>query len=332
MSTDIVGWDIGGAHLKAVALDADGTATTYQQPTPLWLGLEHLQRGIEAILARIPDWRTCRHAITMTGELVDLFSDREQGVAALIDAFCQHVPSNAVSVFAGDEGFLPTNEVRSEHTAHIASANWLATALLAASHAEQALLIDIGSTTTDLIVIHQGRPEVRGRTDTERLRHQELVYTGIARTSLMAEHFATTADVYRLTGELPEHADQMPTADGGEKSPGASARRLARLLGADAHLAPPSDWRTLAHYFRHQQLHTIQQAVDRQLSRGLLDAGAGFIGAGAGRFLVQELARRLDRPYQDFLDLLPMPRNSDDFDPADCAPAAAVACLLKRDS
>src|SRR6267154_2542532 len=53
------------------------------------------------------------------------------------------------------------------------------------------------------------------------------------RIPLMAEHFATTADVYRLTGELDERHDQHPSADSAEKTLAGSARRLARMIGRD---------------------------------------------------------------------------------------------------
>ena len=58
------------------------------------------------------------------------------------------------------------------------------------------------------------------------------------RIPLMAEHFATTADVYRLTGELDERHDQHPSADGAEKTLPGSARRLARMIGRDARERP----------------------------------------------------------------------------------------------
>ena len=103
----------------------------------------------------------------------------------------------------------------------------------------------------------------RGRDDASRLVAGELVYTGVVRTPLMAlarrgrhssgewvplmaEYFATTADVYRLTGQLPEGADQHPAADGGEKTGPASARRLARMIGRDSESAPLAAWRELA--------------------------------------------------------------------------------------
>jgi probable H4MPT-linked C1 transfer pathway protein len=172
---------------------------------------------------------------------------------------------------------------------------------------------------------------------------EELVYTGVTRTPvmvlansipfagqqqrLMAEFFATAADVHRLTGELPDDADQHDTADGRGKTVEESAARLARMLGRDLGSAEIAAWRELARYLAASQRRLVQDAMDRALSRGLLPAGTPVIGAGVGRFLLPEIARRLNRPYRDFADLM-------QGDPAlrewaaRAAPAAAVAGLL----
>jgi len=359
MAIELIGWDIGGAHLKAAALEDGRVVSALQQPCPLWLGLEHFHAAARAILDALPPAPGCRHAVTMTGELVDLFANREAGVFGLLRALGEQVPPASIRVFAGPKGFLPAEKVQAEDVPAIASANWLATGYCASSKLEQALLVDIGSTTTDLLVLRGGKVLTQGYTDCERLRHGELVYSGAVRTSLMAlsptaplagewtgvmaEHFATTADVYRLTGELPAHADQSATADGADKSLVASARRIARLLGRDVESADNGTWQRLAGYFRERQLALLADACHRQLSRGLLTQEAPFIGAGVGRFLVQELARRLRHPYLDFADLFPArapippkpnaaqglpcgyPQPTHTL--ADCAPAVAVACL-----
>ena len=56
-----------------------------------------------------------------------------------------------------------------------------------------------------------------------------------------------------------------------------------------------------------------------------------LVGAGVGRFLVRELAGRLQRPYLDFSALFLMSTRQNDFRIADCGPAAAVACLALRE-
>ncbi|QSA96738.1 hydantoinase/oxoprolinase family protein [Methylococcus sp. EFPC2] len=346
MQIDRIGWDIGGAHLKAAGLANGVVVAVAQRPCPLWRGLDHLHAAAASIVEELAPAAGCRHVLTMTGELVDLFEHREQGVLGLLAAMREHCPVEQLSVFAGPQGFLPAAEVDARHVAAIASANWLATGLYAAGRIASGLLVDIGSTTTDILVLHGGTVSYRGYSDFERMRYDELVYTGAVRTSLMAltphapfrgewvrlmaEHFATTADVYRLLGDLPAHADQADTADGGPKTPEASARRLARMLGLDAESVAMADWVRLARYFRERQLSCVGDACARSESLGLLAEDAPLVGAGVGRFLVQELARRSGRPYLDFDDVLASSLSPAGFHAADCAPAVAVACLAEQ--
>ena len=142
---------------------------------------------------------------------------------------------------------------------------------------------------------------------------------------VMAEHFATMADVYRLTGELSENHDQTPTADGAEKTIEASARRLSRMLGDDFKIEELQRWKTVARDIRQQQKHRIQQSCALHLSR--LEKKSTLIGAGIGRFLVQEIAANLSCNYVDFSTLFKTSRHHLAFNPADCAPAVAIAFL-----
>jgi probable H4MPT-linked C1 transfer pathway protein len=247
-------------------------------------------------------------------------------------------PGDEIRLYAGDKGFVAaTDDWRS-----IASANWHAGARFVARSRASALFVDVGSTTTDIVPIRDARIEAIGYTDDERLVSEELVYAGVTRTPimavadtvpfagqrqrLMAEHFATMADVHRLTGELPEDADQLPTADGRGKTPEDSARRLARMLGRDLASATTADWPRLAGHLAERQRQILHAAIDRALSRGILGADAPIVGAGIGRFLIREAARRLHRPYVDFIELVSGEPAAREW-AARCAPAAAVAIL-----
>jgi probable H4MPT-linked C1 transfer pathway protein len=334
-----IGWDLGGAHLKAVRLDAGVHLRVVQVACPLWLGLDRLEAALDRAITELGAPRA-RHAVTMTGELADLFADRRSGVASLIGVM-RRCFSDDIRVYAGADGFLdPEAAVRAAE--QVASANWLAAASWLATRLAAGLLVDVGSTTTDLVPFAAGRVLARGYSDHRRLAQEELVYTGVVRTPvmavsarapvaghwvrLMAERFATMADVYRLTGDLPEHADLMPTADGREKTPTASARRLARMVGLDAGESEAASWRGLARYLAEEQLRALADACHLVCSRGEIPHDAPIVGAGVGRFLAVRLASRLERPYIDFGDLLP-PGPGEKPDVADCAPAAAVASL-----
>ena len=345
MPHDRVGWDIGGAHVKAVVVNSKGLVIqVFQCPCPLWQGLQELQSAVNLILKQISPRPVC-HIMTMTGELVDLFDSRWQGVRQIIQTMedCLKGQGLPLSIYAGATGFLTAPEITAENYASVASANWLASLSYAAGKFASGLFVDVGSTTTDVLVFKDAKVQTIGKTDFQRLCSEELVYTGIVRTpvmaitdraefngqqvNLMAEFFATMADVYRLTGELKEAHDQMPAADGGEKNISGSARRLARMLGCDYDPESLQQWRQFAATLREKQVDKICSACESQLSRGKLSRQAVVIGAGTGRFLVREVAKRLDFSYVDFADLFACQNNNSDLNVADCAPAASVACL-----
>ncbi|MGZ5030502.1 MAG: hydantoinase/oxoprolinase family protein [Methylobacter sp.] len=342
MQANIIGWDIGGAHVKAAIINAGQITAVYQQPCPLWKGLDQLQHAVNAIMQEMLGPNQC-HAITMTGELVDLFDNREHGVMQIIKAMTELLPDVEMLVFAGHKGFLKPSEIDAKHYPSIASANWLASALFAAQKLGNGLFVDCGSTTTDILLLSDGHVLAEGYTDYQRLISQELVYTGIIRTAvmvvthtakdqgqtvgLMAEYFATMADVYRVTGELNDMHDQTDTADGAEKSVLASARRLSRMIGCDFYADELPRWQLFAENIRGQQILQIQRGCETRLSRHDHPQDSPLIGAGVGRFLVKQIAMNLGRPYLDFSDLFPPPVIQSGMTAADCAPAVAVAYL-----
>ncbi|WP_353861332.1 hydantoinase/oxoprolinase family protein [Azospirillum formosense] len=316
----LIGLDIGGAHLKAALFDETGTLRDLDQwPCPLWLGLDRLEQAVAAVIAR---WGPPeRVAATMTGELADLFDDRADGVRRIAATMRSALPATALTLFAGPRGLVPVDAVPDCAEA-VASANWYATALLAAAGGD-GVLLDVGSTTADIVPLIGGVPRHAGYSDAERLDSGELVYTGVVRTpvmavadcvpysgrrrALMAELFATMADVHRLTGSLPEGADQHATADGRDRGITASARRLLRMVGDDLEPDSLPKARRLAHHLAERQLRRIDDALDLVLSRGRTADSLPLVGAGVGRFLVRRLAERRGSPYRDFEAHLPVP-------------------------
>ena len=337
----LTGLDLGGAHLKFAQLDAAGEIVrAFQIPLRLWEGLEELERALAAARPRLLP--CSRLAVTMTGELVDLFPDRVQGVRALAGALARLLPEARFAFFAGGDFLAP--EALPGRERRIASANWRATATLCARRIEAGLLLDIGSTTTDLVPFTGGRLRARGGDDRGRLAAGELLYLGVVRTPLMAladrapfrgrfqplmnEVFATTADVFRILGRLPADADLHPPADGGARTRAASERRLARMLGCDRAAASARQWRQLAVWFESRLLAQIEAALHLLLSRLPLDPRAPLVAAGCGEFLVPELARRLGRPWLSFPALLGVPAELARAVSL-AAPAAAVALLAR---
>src|SRR5579885_1827435 len=155
--SSVVGWDIGGVHLKA--------ARAEMQP---------LERAFAQ--ARADMGQADHNVITMTGELADTFSSRKEGVERLTALAKSEL--GAISVYAGRAGYVQAAKPVS-HAAYTSSANVHACASLMARKCPDALLIDMGSTTTDIVPIAAGQVAARGYTDAERLAAGELVYSGL---------------------------------------------------------------------------------------------------------------------------------------------------------
>lgn len=338
----IIGWDIGGAHVKAARAENGRIVAVTQRACAPHLGLTHLEGPIRDTLADLGP--APRHRITMTAELSDAFEDRARGVVSVAAIAAREIGARDLLFYAGARGFVPRGAVAGAIEA-IASANWRASAELVAQNSADALLIDMGSTTTDIVPVREGRVRAQGATDAERLSCGELVYAGFSRgapqayarlapvdgqwTPLVNEAFAAMADVRRLLGDLCEgenDADLSATADGRPKTVAASRARLARLVGRDASQLSDSQAQSLAAHFARAQMRLIEDQIALLASRGAIAPEAPIIGAGVGRLLVQRLAQTQGRAYRDFASFIaaeePLRAAA-----ANCAPAAALALL-----
>lgn len=332
------GWDLGGANLKLTRVEDGRVVWVAQVPCPLLADRSKFDQALDETLKLCT--ADARHGVTMTGELSDVFETRAEGVAYLV-GLMRKTMGPATRFYSLRDGLIDA-EAAVERWPDVASANWHTSAALAAKLCGNGLLVDVGSTTTDLIPLKGGKPAARGLTDGERLTEGELIYRGVVRTPLMAiahaapfkgrmqgiagERFATMADVYRLTGDLPDGADPCPTADQRGKSVPESAARLARMLGRDSSEAEAIAWAALAHYLARKQIDNIEREARALFEREGLGQKAPVVGAGCGRFLAARLAARLDRPYRDFADLIDCTPEMREM-AAVCAPAVAIALL-----
>jgi (4-(4-[2-(gamma-L-glutamylamino)ethyl]phenoxymethyl)furan-2-yl)methanamine synthase len=345
MSNVVIGWDIGGAHVKAVMLDSQGRVLRVsQQACALWKGLDRLEDSLQKVLDL---WslepNQSMHVVTMTGELVDLFENRAQGVRAIADTVKKYLPQ-AMFYMASQAHKSAFVALVDDKESGIASMNWHASAqCLAETYADLSMLIvDIGSTTCDITVCNAQQVLANGWTDAERMASQGLLYTGVVRTPLMAlgpyiewqqqarhiaaEYFATTADVYRVLQELPSKHDLADTADGQDSSLDASMRRLARMVGHDLEDGDKIHWRSLAQAFRDKQLNILVNAIQSCTKKSAMQPQT-LTGLGAGSFLLPEIAHRLGMIYKpasaSILADDPQLKNDAEV----CFPAYAVARL-----
>lgn len=298
-----LGLDIGGANLKA----ADGQGAARSQPFPLWRRQAELVQALEAMIQEFPAVE--RLAVTMTGELADCFETKAQGVGAIVRAVVQAAGGREVRVYRNDGSFVPPEDAIADPLP-VAAANWHALARFAGRLAphKSALVLDIGSTTCDLIPLVHGLPAPRGRTDPERLVSGELVYTGVQRSPVCAvasrvpwrgflcplaqEVFATTWDVYLLLNDLPEAPERTDTADGRPATRQAAHDRLARSICADRTMVDRAAAEAIARAIAEAQLDQLAEAADRVISL-LPERPASVVLSGQGEFLGRRILERL---------------------------------------
>jgi (4-(4-[2-(gamma-L-glutamylamino)ethyl]phenoxymethyl)furan-2-yl)methanamine synthase len=333
-----VGYDVGGAHLKVARIEDGRVTAVVQVACPLWLGLDKLDAALSQVASLTQG--AARHAVTMTGELCELFATRHEGVIALTSHLAQRL-GHQVKFYRGLQGFCDADAVASQ-TDSVASANFLATAQLVAKLRSKALLIDMGSTTTDIIACD--RPQ--GLSDGERLQTGELVYTGYTRTpvpsittrgvlagqwqGLARDTFATMADVRRVLGELPDDVDLHDTADGRGKSVEESLARLAKGFGRDAEMRHLTTWQVSAAHIRDEQLRSIYDGAIQVLSRPGLEV-TSVVAAGIGAPVAEVVAQRFGLPFVTFGELIHTEPKSRMW-ATRCAPAVSVAMLVTSEN
>jgi probable H4MPT-linked C1 transfer pathway protein len=311
----ILGLDIGGANLKAATLEPRAVSV----PFPLWKHPEKLPAALRELVARFPE--ADELAVAMTGELCDCYETKREGVNAILDAV-ESVRKPA-RVWSTGGRFVSLAEARANHL-DVAAANWHALATFAGRYAPHgsALLVDTGSTTTDIIPLMNGQPCATGRTDWQRLLSSELVYRGVGRTAVhavlndgvCAELFATTQDAFVVLGLMPEDAANTDTADGRPLTRDKSLARLARMLGGDVETHSVAELVAFAERIRDQLLEDIGRSVRKH------PADAAIV-SGAGEFLVRLALEKAG--FTNFLSLNSV------LGPAvsACAPAYALAAL-----
>jgi len=289
MPRDAIGLDIGGANLKAAT--ASGQALSI--PFELWRNPDRLASELGHIRDRWPDIGVI--AVTMTGELCDCFQTKRDGVRHILAAAAAAFPARAIRAWSTAGGFVSMDEANRDYMA-VAAANWhaLATFVGREMPSGPALLIDTGSTTTDIVPILNRMPGPVGKTDAERLRTGELVYTGVRRTpvcallgpEVAAEWFATTHDVYVRLGLLGPNPDDRSTADGRPMTGPNAHARLARMLGGDPEITPAEETKDLADRAFVAQRQAIAAGIRRVVDR-LPNWPRAVCVAGSGEFLAK---------------------------------------------
>ncbi len=327
--------DIGGANLKA----ADGLGYAVSEPFALWQQSRKLADALRAVIAGAP--KADHIALTMTGELADCFATKTEGVTAIVQALVTAVDGRHARVYLTD-GKIVAPQIALRQPLLAAASNWHVLARFAGRFAPLgcSLMVDVGSTTCDIIPLNNGKPVGVGRTDTERLLCGELIYTGVVRSPICGvvnmlpyrgktcpvaqELFATTYDAYLLSGELPEDSKARFTADGRPGTKAHARDRMARMICADRDTFTEDDATTAAQAVSNGQLSKLIVAAGQVLA-GLPQRPSTVIISGQGEFLARRLITRLALGSK----VVSLAQEIGDS-ASHCAPAHALAVIARE--
>jgi probable H4MPT-linked C1 transfer pathway protein len=283
----VLGYDIGGANTKAAYLrTSSGLITEFRTASeyfPFW------KRNIEQLSTMLT---TVKHTlagstkidcvvVTLTAELSDVFRTKREGIDYILNCVSQVFDCTPIWVLDVDAN-LQTVDAAKTAPLKVASANWAATGWMVAQQIRNCVVVDVGSTSTSIIPIINGKIAAKGKTDLEKLIAGELIYTGSLRTNLAAtvqtipvkdnqarvssELFAQSGDIHLILKHIHEEDYTSETADGKGKTRAEALARLARLVCADTDMLTEQELAEIAQYIYIKQVDQIADGLNQVYS------------------------------------------------------------------
>ena len=351
MTHRVIGWDVGGVNTKVARVESGVVCQVHSIPYEIQRAPEQLGPLIASLARELGAEPGDHHAVTMTAELSQHFRSKREGVCFVLDAFESALPGSVIRVYGTDGSFRDLPAARRDPLLSAAS-NWVATAAIVACSWHDAVLIDIGTTTTDIVPIRGGAVVARGRTDAARLLTGELLYLGAIRTpveaivqevplgggvvggwggggggddggmaGVSAESFALAGDVHLWLGEIGEENYTVPTPDGRPATREGAHDRLARVVCADGEMLDDAAITAIARHVAGTQVARIARSLERVVAHH--PSIALVVTAGMGSFLARQAAESVGMATVELSELLGARG-------ALSAPAAAVALLLEQ--
>jgi probable H4MPT-linked C1 transfer pathway protein len=311
-----IGWDIGGANTKTAFVSTKNgvirelkTAIEY---FPVWKDPEKLSKVLLGLNKRlIGSVQLDCVGVTMTAELSDAYRTKREGVDHILACVAQTFPVTPIFVLDVEARLRSIEEAKAEPL-KVAAANWAATGWLVSQLIKTCVIIDVGSTSTSIIPVIDGRISAVGKTDLEKLMNGELVYTGSLRTNVAAivnsmpfrggvarvssELFAQSGDAHLVLGNITEEEYTVETADGRGKTRTEAMARLARVVCADSEMLMEQEIVQIAKYIYDKQIEQIAEGLSQVYARiePCAKAKIGAVITGLGKdFLARKAAQQV---------------------------------------
>lgn len=312
---NVVGFDIGGANIKAVFISKEKgklqkvkIAAKY---FPIWKKPQKLSQTLQILKKELDNRKIDGLALTMTAELSDAYKTKREGVKHILSCVEDAFPETPIYVL-NNLAELLSLATALEEPLSVAAANWCATGWLVTLKLMDCVIVDVGSTTTSIIPVLDGKVAAIGKTDLDKLLYGELVYTGSLRTNVAAivqkipircgvagvssELFALSADVHLVLGNINEKDYTSETADGRKKSMPEALARLSRVVCADTEILAEEEIRQMAKYIHKAQIQQVARSLCRVYKRVDLrnQRNVPIVVTGLGRnFIARKAAEKI---------------------------------------
>ncbi|MFX1255918.1 MAG: hydantoinase/oxoprolinase family protein [Promethearchaeota archaeon] len=312
----VAGLDIGGANTKVAICTFDKSSRNREIIEsksfffPFWLKKDSFPEFLKETI--LPLFHNCNiHTITVTitAELADCFTTKFEGINYICTNL-KEIFSQPIKVLTSSGNFLDP-EVAISQWKVVSAANWFATASIVAENYPNAIFMDIGSTTTDIIPLVSGQVNAKGKTDLERLISGELIYTGLLRTNpvsivhkvpykgqwirLSSELFTCSGDIHVILDHLSSSEFVTETPDNRGTTKDECFARLARIVCADLNTIEKESLTKIAQYIYQKQIDQIVDGLNQVIQEQDLSQFSEVVLTGTGaRHLGAEAAKKLN--------------------------------------
>lgn len=339
-----IGWDIGGAHTKYTILKENSLVLSSKiLSLRLWESLSPLKTVIDDIYNTYSQKYIINNAVSMSGEMCDIFIDRKNGVEKILSLFDRKKMNNFI--YSSKDNVVPISQYKSYK--NIASMNWHIIAKYLSPIKKYAIAIDLGSTTTDFILLKDHRCINKRVDDYTGLLSSELLYTGVLRTPifsvtkrirlntrtypLIPEYYATMGDVYRVLGIISPKDDYSDTADGRSKSEINSLKRISRIFGIDYINKEKKLIISLSKKIMTEHFNQISYTINYHVNKNYKNIkDLHFVGMGIGKIIIKKICNKNKWHYTDLDKSFSNSFTNNIDNLSNAAPSFLLSLLLKK--
>lgn len=272
------------------------------------LVLKNIKENIENVINLEEKTSQINYCVvaTITAELSDAFYTKKEGIEIICECLSYCFKDHIIKLINVKGDFVDIDEALKDYLS-VSASNWVSTSYVLGEYEKYAILLDIGSTTLDLIPIKDGIPVPEGTNDLDRLSNGELFYTGVLRPPISSivqevpyrgkmipisfEYFANAADVYSILKKISVKEYICDTADKRDKNLENCYARISRIICGDLLMVDKTDLDKIAIYIyeRHKELieNAINKSINTYIQRFRLEkADLKFIITGLGKDLI----------------------------------------------